>query len=211
MNILSIDTTKPTFTLSVSNNGDISTYIDKSEKVSSETVLDEINNLVLNKNLKPDDINTVIYNNGPGSFTGVRVSSAIVQAIGFSNNCPVYGINSLMLDAFSLYKIKEIKKIQVIKKAFGDQVFHGLLNLSENECLLDSDISTSGISDVTFNSKYTLLTDIENITDDIKLNQSFIQSYIGSELLIEFYEKYSIKKKAFDYKDALPSYAGHTI
>ena len=86
-----------------------------------------------------------------------------------------------------------------------------MLNLSENECLLDSDISTSGLSDVTFDSEYTLLTDIENITDDTKLNQVFIESYIGSELLIEFYERYSIKKKAFDYKDALPSYAGHTI
>ncbi len=211
MNILSIDTTRPSFTLSVFNNGDISTYIDKSKKVSSEIVLDEINNLVSNKNLKPNDINTVIYNNGPGSFTGVRVSSAIVQAIGFSNNCPVYGINSLMLDAFSYYKMKKIKNIQVIKKAFGDQVFHGLLNLSEKQCLLDSDISTSGLSDVTFDSEYTLLTDIENITDDTKLNQVFIESYIGSELLIEFYERYSIKKKAFDYQDALPSYAGHTI
>ena len=38
-----------------------------------------------------------------------------------------------------------------------------------------------------------------------------IEKYIGSELLIEYYTQYCEKKQGFDYKDALPSYAGHTI
>ncbi len=208
MNILSIDTTKSFYSLSVMKNDNISTYIDKSDVASSETILSEINNLVIKNNIKPSDINSVIYNNGPGSFTGIRVSSAIVQAIGFSNNCPVYGINSLMLDAYSIYVEKKISKIQVIRKAFGDQLFHGLFTVSEKECLLDSEILTSDFKSIEFNPKYTLLTDLEDIITEKHL---IIQNYTGSELLIEYYKKYSKKKKIFDYKDALPSYAGHTI
>ena len=208
MNILSIDTTRSSYSLSVSKNNNISTYKDQSDIASSETILSEINNLVLRNNIKPSDINSVIYNNGPGSFTGVRVSSSIVQAIGFSNNCPVYGINSLMLDAYSLYSEKKIEKIQVVRKAFGDQFFHGLLTLSDKECLLDSKISTSTLDSIEFYSKYTLLTDLK---DGIKNKHLIVENYIGSELLIEYYKKYSEKKSSFDYKDALPSYAGHTI
>ena len=104
MNILSIDTSASSFSLTLVKDGENITYVDSSDHISSETILVEINNLVTNCELNPKDINTVIYNNGPGSFTGVRVSSAIVQAIGFSNNCPVYGINALMLTAYSCFK-----------------------------------------------------------------------------------------------------------
>ena len=208
MSILTIDITKSSYSLSLLKNDNISTYIDKSDVASSETILSEINNLVIKNNIKPSDINSVIYNNGPGSFTGIRVSSAIVQAIGFSNNCPVYGINSLMLDAYSLYKEKKINKIQVIRKAFGDQLFHGLFSLSEKECLLDSKILTSNFNAIEINPEYTSLTDLKDV---IKAKHLTIQDYTGSELLIDYYKKYSKKKKTFDYKDALPSYAGHTI
>ena len=50
--------------------------------------------------------------------------------------------------------------------------------------------------------------DIESFNDD---KFESIEKYIGSELLIEYYAQYCEEKQGFDYKDALPSYAGHTI
>ena len=211
MNILSIDATKKSYSLSIMKNNDISTYVDDTEEPSSESILNEINILASKNNINPSDINSVIYNNGPGSFTGVRVSSAIVQAIGFSNQCPVYGINSLMLDAFSVYKEKKINKLEVVKKAFGNQVFHGLLQLNDDNCILDSEIITSALVDIEFNNHYELLTDLLDLNNEKNIKYIPLENYKGSELLIEFYRKYSKKKNNFDYKDALPSYAGHTI
>ena len=103
MNILSIDTSGKSFSLTLQIDNTKTSFVDTTESVSSESVLVEIDKLVSECMITPKDICSVIYNNGPGSFTGVRVSSAIVQAIGFSNNCPVYGINSLMLIAYSEY------------------------------------------------------------------------------------------------------------
>ena len=161
--------------------------------------------------LLPKDINTVIHNSGPGSFTGVRVSSAIVQAIGYSNDCPVYGINSLLLDAYSLYIKNNNKYIQVIKKAFGDQAFHGLFSMSDEECTLNGDVMISAYTNVEINNDYFLLTDYKDVTNESQNNFSLIDNYIGSELLIDYYNVYCDKKTNFNYKDALPSYAGHTI
>ena len=104
MNILAIDSSGKSFSLSLSKDNEINTFQDTSESVSSESILVEIDNLVSKCEISPNQIDSVIFNSGPGSFTGVRVSSAIVQAIGYSNNCPVYGINSLNLDAYSILK-----------------------------------------------------------------------------------------------------------
>ena len=211
MNILSIDTSGKSFSLTLLKDQTKTSFIDTSESVSSESVLVEIDKLVSGCEISPKDIYSVIYNNGPGSFTGVRVSSAIVQAIGFSNNCPVYGINSLMLIAYSEYKKNNASKIQVIKKAFGDQVFHGLFHLTSDSCLSNDSIKTSTFSDVEIDSNYVLITDDNNTIENLKDEHLLIDHFVGSELLIDYYNIFCVKKNNFDYKDALPSYAGHTI
>ena len=118
MNILSIDTSGNKYSLSILRENQTTSFQDKSGNVSSESILVEIDNIVSKCNLSPNQINTLIYNNGPGSFTGIRVSSAIVQAIGFCNNCPVYGINALNLDAYYLYKKHKSTKNSDSKKSF---------------------------------------------------------------------------------------------
>ena len=46
---------------------------------------------------------------------------------------------------------------------------------------------------------------------NLKNEYLLIDNFVGSELLIDYYNIYCVKKNNFDYKDALPSYAGHTI
>ena len=211
MNILSIDTSGNNYSLSVSKENKITSFQDKSNNVSSESILVEIDNIVSKCSLSPVQINTLIYNNGPGSFTGIRVSSAIVQAIGFSNNCPVYGINALNLDAYYLYKKHNFQKIQIAKKAFGDQIFHGLFLVNDKDCLAQESIETIAFSDIKVQSEYILATNSKSIQSVNDNKCESIEKYIGSELLIEYYTRYCERKESFDYKDALPSYAGHTI
>ena len=211
MNILAIDSSRKSFSLSLSKDNEIKTFQDTSESVSSESILVEIDNLVSKCEINPNQIDSVIFNSGPGSFTGVRVSSAIVQAIGYSNNCPVYGINSLNLDAYSIFKKHQIENLQIIKKAFGDQIFHGLIKINLNECIMEEPCTTMTLSDVKLLSDYTIATDSQDIINEEISNHILIDDYINSELLIEYYKTYCSLKESFDYKDALPSYAGHTI
>ncbi|MEK9176211.1 MAG: tRNA (adenosine(37)-N6)-threonylcarbamoyltransferase complex dimerization subunit type 1 TsaB [Patescibacteria group bacterium] len=83
MNKLIIDTTsnkKTTIKLQI----DIETdEIIEESKSKSQEALKTIDKLLKKNNLKPQDIDEIEVNTGPGSFTGTRVGVAIANALGF--------------------------------------------------------------------------------------------------------------------------------
>ncbi len=83
MNKLIIDTTsnkKTTIKLQI----DIETdEIIEESKPKSQEALKTIDKLLKKNNLKPQDIDEIEVNTGPGSFTGTRVGVAIANALGF--------------------------------------------------------------------------------------------------------------------------------
>jgi tRNA threonylcarbamoyladenosine biosynthesis protein TsaB len=68
---------------------------DKIEQVidnrRAQIVLPLIDALLNKHNLSVHDINALQINEGPGSFTGLRVGISIVNALGFVLNIPING------------------------------------------------------------------------------------------------------------------------
>ena len=66
----------------------------QTEKITSnkaQIILPMINRILKKYSVKLDDISTIKINAGPGSFTGVRVGLAIVNALSFVLKIPVNG------------------------------------------------------------------------------------------------------------------------
>lgn len=61
------------------------------ETRKAQVVLQIIHDLLAKQSLKPQDLTEIEVNEGPGSFTGVRVGIAIAQALAFGLNIPVNG------------------------------------------------------------------------------------------------------------------------
>ena len=85
------------------------------------------------------------------------------------------------------------------------------VHLTSDSCTSNDPIKTSTFSDVEIDSNYVLITDDNNTIKNLKDDHLLIDNFVGSELLIDYHNIYCVKKNNFDYKDALPSYAGHTI
>lgn len=94
-------------------------------KTHSETLLPLINELLSETNIKLQDINLIACDNGPGSFTGIRIGISTVKAIAESLNIPVIAVTSLEGLA---YNIHDSECICSLIDARNNQVYCGLFD-----------------------------------------------------------------------------------
>lgn len=94
-------------------------------KTHSETLVPLINELLSETNIKLQDINLIACDNGPGSFTGIRIGISTVKAIAESLNIPVIAVSSLEGLA---YNISSSECICSLIDARNNQVYCGLFD-----------------------------------------------------------------------------------
>lgn len=91
MNILSIDTSD-TKEAKVWIKRDSKTFkVSDSRKTRSDITLSLIEKALKISNLKISDVDKLCVNEGPGSFTGLRVGISIANALSFSIGKPING------------------------------------------------------------------------------------------------------------------------
>ncbi|WP_066804081.1 tRNA (adenosine(37)-N6)-threonylcarbamoyltransferase complex dimerization subunit type 1 TsaB [Moraxella oblonga] len=61
----------------------------------TETILPMIDELLKTHNISLKEINLLAFNRGPGAFSGIRINTAVVQALSFAHDLPCVGISSL--------------------------------------------------------------------------------------------------------------------
>ena len=218
MNILSIDSSGPVLSLTLKQNDKIFSYSDVQEAKASQIILSSIDSLLLKSKINVTDLNAIVFNKGPASFTGTRVAASVCQAIGYSRNIPVIGISSLSLMAFNYFLKSNYSYITCIKKAYSDKFYVGQFDVNNNEYETLNPISLCGADQFKFDktNHYVsdswdkivsllgndVLKDIHNFNDESSLN---------SEILLKYAEKYCEFGNSFDLKKTFPDYANHVI
>ena len=102
LKILCIDTSSKLCSVAILEN---TTLINKLELdnglTHSETLMPLIKELLEKNNLSLKDINLLVSDIGPGSFTGIRIGVATCKAFSDSLNIPCVGISSLEVLAYN--------------------------------------------------------------------------------------------------------------
>ncbi len=65
------------------------------KRTHSVKLLPEIQTLIAENGLKPEDLELIAVNTGPGSFTGLRIGAATAKTMAFALEIPVAGVNTL--------------------------------------------------------------------------------------------------------------------
>jgi tRNA threonylcarbamoyladenosine biosynthesis protein TsaB len=91
MNRIVIDATDNTKTLIKLEGDNVSDEIIEPAKPRSQATLLLIEKILKKNNLKPQELDEILVNTGPGSFTGTRVGVAIANALGFGLSIKVNG------------------------------------------------------------------------------------------------------------------------
>ena len=95
MKILAVSTSGKSASVAIYIDGKISEIIDRSGKTHSETIAVITKEILNNNSLSANDIDAFAVDVGPGSFTGVRIGVAFINALAFATGKKIYSVSSL--------------------------------------------------------------------------------------------------------------------
>ncbi len=85
-------------------------------KNNNDKLVFEIINFLKSHNVKIDDNFSVIVNQGPGSFSGIRISLAVAKGLEISKKVQLYGYNNQDLREFNQENINKLLKSKLSEK-----------------------------------------------------------------------------------------------
>ena len=132
MKILSIDTASKICGVSIVENQKIICNIDiNTGHTHSENLMPTISKAFEDLKMSINDIDLLVCDIGPGSFTGIRIGVATVKAFSDSMNIPCVGISSLEALAYKakLLNLKNVKTICSIIDCKNDNCYFAVYEL----------------------------------------------------------------------------------
>lgn len=196
MKILSVDTSSDVCGVSILDNENLICNFDiATGRTHSENLMPLIQELFSKTGLQLKDIDLLVCDKGPGSFTGIRIGIATVMAFADSLNIPVVGINSLEALAYNLRKIAHDKSyICSIIDCKNDNCYFALYEKKDG--ILENLIEPQAENiEATLSILHTYFLDTLNInTDDIifigdgskiykdKINETFSNAKFADDL-----------------------------
>lgn len=121
----------------------------KGGRGQTEIVLSMLDDALAQTNISLSDVKAWAFNRGPGAFSGIRINTALVQALSVANDAPCVGVSSLMVlaqmahehmenlpDGTSLTAVMDARQNQVYA---GDFITQNGKLIAKAEYLLDYD------------------------------------------------------------------------
>mgnify|MGYP006158930571 CR=1 FL=1 len=131
MNLLAIDTSSRACALAVSRSGHIEESFAVLERRHSQEVLGRLIDLMQSAGIGLSELDAIIFGQGPGSFTGVRIAVGVVQGLGFGLDIPVVPVSSLAAIAQGTFRESGSVDIVSALHARADEFFMGAFHISE--------------------------------------------------------------------------------
>jgi tRNA threonylcarbamoyladenosine biosynthesis protein TsaB len=131
-NILAIDTSTQICSVAIWQDGKIIERYEHKPQQHAQLILAMLEDLLKEAKLAKQQLDAIAYACGPGSFTGIRLGAAIVQAMAFSLALPVIPISSLLALAQTAYRIKGWQAILTVVDARMEEVYECRFKLAVN-------------------------------------------------------------------------------
>ena len=214
MVILSIDSSSKCLSVALKMDDSIDQNFVNDER-ASKVILVEIDKILKKYDIKRETIDYIVFNRGPGSFTGTRVASSVIQAIAYTHNIPVIGISSMWLMAYQASRIRTLERYCCIKHAYGEMIYISYFSspLDKNntnvKLIKESELSIKDDENVVIED--STLVKMFNLKHPNIINLTEHNKSLDAISLIEALESNDYKEKNFNLKTTLPDYADHKV
>lgn len=177
MKILSIDTASDICGVSILEDFNLIKQLDSnSGRTHSENLMPMVQDIISECNLSLKDINLLVCDKGPGSFTGIRIGVATVKAFHDSLNIPCIGISSLEALAYNLKDCITVNSyICSMIDCKNNNCYYAIYQFKDNKFIEISEPKTDNLENIlnilSSYSNITCIGDASIIYKDILLSQ----------------------------------------
>jgi len=135
VNYLALDASTEACSVALQLGGTVSASYELCPQSHSLRLLPMIDDLLKEAGIELADIDGLIFGQGPGSFTGVRIGVGVAQGLAFSANLPVIGVSSLQAMAQQAYIKHGEEKVIAAIDARMSEVYNGYYTLDEHDIM----------------------------------------------------------------------------
>ena len=101
----------------------LSCHTEPGKREQTQLILPMIEAALQEAGVKLGDITALIFNRGPGPFSGIRINTAVVQALSVAHNIPCVGVSSLSAIAQAASDEQDLEQVYVSFEARMKQVY----------------------------------------------------------------------------------------
>jgi tRNA threonylcarbamoyladenosine biosynthesis protein TsaB len=144
---LAIDTVTEMCSVALQFDGEIIERQALAANQHSEIVLGMVDEVLAEAGVALGQLDLIINDVGPGSFTGIRIGLGVTQGLAYGVDIPVLAVDSLSSLAFGVKDKAENMILAAIDARMG-QVYWGLFKIAEQSVLLQGTLQLSKPEDM---------------------------------------------------------------
>ena len=135
MNYLAIDASTEACSVALQCNDKVFSRYELCPQSHSLRLLPMIDDVLKEASCKLSQLDGLIFGQGPGSFTGVRIGIGVAQGLAFSANLKLVGVSTLQTMAQLAYINHQQSQVIAIIDARMSEVYNGYYELDENNIM----------------------------------------------------------------------------
>lgn len=109
--------------------------LEAAPRMHSRLLYPMLNEVFAEANMTAMDLDAVVFGNGPGSFTGLRIAASTAQGIGFACDIELIGVSTLQAMAQQGFLEHQIQEVICVMDARMDELYVGHYRLNDQQIM----------------------------------------------------------------------------
>ncbi|PCJ39602.1 MAG: tRNA (adenosine(37)-N6)-threonylcarbamoyltransferase complex dimerization subunit type 1 TsaB [Moraxellaceae bacterium] len=130
---LAVDTTTEACSVALGYGSEIRSRYTEEPRQHANLVLPMVDELLTEAGVNLNQLSGIVFCQGPGAFTGLRIGAGVVQGLAFSADLPVVGISTLATIAQRAFREHNATKVHAAIDARMGEIYWGSYLLSPDQ------------------------------------------------------------------------------
>lgn len=162
MNLLAIDTSTEYASIALSFKGQLLSKEQDAQRSHAQALLPMIDQLLGEAELSLSQLDAIVYGEGPGSFTGLRIACSVAKGLAFARDLPLYPVSTLAAianETFESYEELQSSSVLAVIDARMNQLYWAIF---QNNPRISSLAEVSAAADIGLNFAENSLNSVDN-------------------------------------------------